>query len=245
MGTKVVIGAGLVLGILVGGLAVGAAVALLPPPPAPVQPTPTPLNLATPSPSPTPSPLILATPSPSPTIAAVSLPSASTGAGSPSASASASASAAATANRAFDIGQPAPKLKIAKLGGGTLDLAAFRGKPVWINFMATTCASCRDELPIMQGFAARYAKTGLTILVVDVKEPAADVQAYMKGLGVTLQVGLDADGSAANAWKALELPVHLFVDAKGVITAGALGTVGPDQLAKDLQAILPGVKVTP
>jgi hypothetical protein len=45
--------------------------------------------------------------------------------------------------------------------------------------------------------------------------------------------------------KAVALPVHVFVDTKGVIVAGAIGTVGPDQMAKNLRAILPGVKVTP
>jgi thiol-disulfide isomerase/thioredoxin len=44
---------------------------------------------------------------------------------------------------------------VPQVGGGEIDLASLRGKPVWVNFMATWCPSCQDELPAMAGFAAR------------------------------------------------------------------------------------------
>ena len=148
MGSKLAIGAGLLAGILAGGLAIGAAVALLPPLPDPV--------LATPAPAPSaagPSPVATA----SPATPSVSAPA-------PSASGVPSAAPSAPAGTGFGIGQPSPGLKIAKLGGGTIDLAALRGRPVWVNFMATPCPSCRDELSVTSGFTARYAQNPQTIL---------------------------------------------------------------------------------
>ena len=53
-----------------------------------------------------------------------------------------------SAAEAFGIGEPAPPLVLPRLGGGTVDLADYRGKPVWVNFMATWCPSCVDELPV-------------------------------------------------------------------------------------------------
>jgi thiol-disulfide isomerase/thioredoxin len=233
MGGKGAIALGLLAGIIAGGAIVGGALALLPEP-APVS-LPTPSPTVTPTTSPTPS----TTPATVPSSAAPSASSASPAAS----SASASASAAADVN--FGIGKPAPALSLPKVGGGTVDLAALRGKPVWVNFMATWCPSCRDELPVMNGMAARYAKDGLVVVLVDVREGAATVKGYLDSLKVALPAGLDASGTAQGAWKALALPVHFFVDKAGIVRDAAVGTVGPDLMAKGLQTILPGVTVTP
>ena len=146
---------------------------------------------------------------------------------------------------AFGIGEPAPPLVLPLVGGGTVDLADYRGKPVWVNFMATWCPSCVDELPSMAGFAARYEDTGLVILAVDVREDEAAVTAFFKDLGVELPVGLDSDGKASAEWAAIALPVHFWIDEEGIVRDGALGGIGPDVMARGLQTILPGVTVTP
>jgi thiol-disulfide isomerase/thioredoxin len=232
MGSRLAIGAGLVAGILVGGLLVGGAVALLPPPPVPVVPTLSPLALATPSPTPS--------PSPSPAAPATASPTAS-----PTATMSPAASPSPSGSVDFGIGKPAPSLRLAKAGGGTLDLAALRGKPVWVNFMATWCPECRTELPLMATYQARYAKTGLTIVLVDVKEPGTDVAGYLTSLGVAFPVGLDDGGTAAAAWRAVALPMHVWLTSDGVIAAGAVGSIGADKMAADLSTILPGVTVKP
>jgi thiol-disulfide isomerase/thioredoxin len=111
--------------------------------------------------------------------------------------------------------------------------------------MATWCPSCRDELPLMNGYAARYADAGLVILAIDVKEDEAVVDAFVREMQVTFPVGLDASGTAQADWGAYALPVHFWVDADGIVRDGALGGIGADVMAKGLQAILPGVTVTP
>jgi thiol-disulfide isomerase/thioredoxin len=228
MGPRSAIVVGLLAGLMTAALAFAAVFALLPD------------DRATPS-APTLPPL----PSPSPS------PGASPSAGSsgspvPSGSSAPSGSAGSSGDAAFRIGQPAPALVVSQLGSGdTIDLAALLGKPVWVNFMATWCPPCRDELPRMVDFAARYADEGLVVLAVDVREDEALVAPYMTSLGVTFPVGLDGDGSAQAEWGAVALPVHYWVDATGVIRAGALGGIGPDIMASSLETILPGVDVTP
>jgi thiol-disulfide isomerase/thioredoxin len=218
MGGRTAILTGLLAGIVVGGLAIGALLLLAPTPadlataatPSPAVPSPT----ATPGPSmsPTASPTALASPSPG--------------------------------GAAFGVGQPAPALDVEQLGGGRIDLASLRGKPVWVNFMATWCPSCRDELPLMGGFAQRYSDTGVVIVVIDVREDESTVDAFIRGLGVGLPVGLDVDGQAQAAWGAYALPVHFWIDADGIVRDGALGAIGPDVMVAGLKAILPGVDVT-
>ncbi len=223
MGGKTAIALGLLAGFVAGGLIVGGVIALAPVP-----------GSAAPTPS-----------------AVASEPPASASGGPASAAPGASASAvapepsASTIAEAFGIGEPAPRLVVPLVGGETMDLTSLRGKPVWVNFMATWCPPCQDELPLMGGFAARYEDTGLVVLAVDVKEDAATVQAFFQDMNLFFPVGLDADGAAQAEWGAVALPVHFWIDKDGIVRDGALGGLGPDVMAKGLQTILPGVTVTP
>jgi cytochrome c biogenesis protein CcmG, thiol:disulfide interchange protein DsbE len=225
MSTRATVALGLLAGLLVGVVAWAALVAFGP--------------IARPAETPPPS-LSLPTPPPS---AGASV-SASTS-GSAGASPSAPASASSGAGALFGVGQPAPPLRVPQLGGGTIDLAALRGKPVWVNFMATWCPPCRDEIPVMGGFAGRYAAKGLVVLAIDVKEDEGTVGSFMTSLNATIPVGLDADGSAQSTWRAAALPVHFWVDTQGIVRDGAFGGIGPDVMAAGLRKILPGVNVTP
>ena len=141
------------------------------------------------------------------------------------------------------VGQLAPPLVAPGLDGATIDLATYRGKPVWLVFTGTYCPPCRDEYPLMNGFAVRYAETGLVVLAIHVKEDAATVKPFVEELNVTFPVGLDADGSRATTWDALALPVHYWIDEAGIVRDAALGGLGPEQMARGLATILPGVTI--
>jgi cytochrome c biogenesis protein CcmG, thiol:disulfide interchange protein DsbE len=227
MGGKTAIGGGLVAGLVTGAIVVGAVVLLAPGPGAP---------------DPAASPEPVAQASASPSASASMSPSASDGS---SPGASGSPGASVDPGAAFGIGEPAPPLAVPQLGGGEIALSNLRGKPVWVNFMASWCPPCRDELPIMNGYAARYADTGLVVLAIDVREDEAVVDAFVRELNVTFPVGLDGDGTAQSDWGAFALPVHYWIDAEGIVRDGALGGIGPDVMAEGLESILPGVEVTP
>ncbi len=222
MRTFVAIVAGLAIGVAAAlGLAV-AVYSLVPSVPAPtLVPTPPPAAVVeTPTPLPTPLPTEAPAPEETPSPSAARSPS------------------------PFPlVGKPAPPLVVTGLDGASLDLAAYRGKPVWVVFTGTYCPPCRDEYPIMNGYAVRYADAGLVVLAVHVKEDAATVQPFVDALNVTFPVGLDGDGSRARTWDAAALPVHYWIDAEGVIQDAALGGLGPDQMANNLATILPGVTV--
>jgi thiol-disulfide isomerase/thioredoxin len=189
---------------------------------------------------PGPAPAFTTAPSAAPPTASASSALASPTAPVVSASASPSGTAAL-----FHIGEPAPALVVPQVGGGTIDLANLKGQPVWVNFMGTYCPPCQDEFPLMNGFAARYGDDALVILAIDVKEDEGTVAAFANELNATFPLGLDTDGSAADAWDAVVLPVHFWIDTDGIIRDGALGGIGADIMARGVQTILPGVEVTP
>jgi len=227
MGPRLSVLVGLVAGVLV-ALAVLAAVILAVPtalPPAPASPSASVAAvLESPSASPAVSPSAVASPS-----------------GSPFAAPSGSAAAAAS----FHVGQAAPPLTVTQVGGGTIDLAALKGKAVWINFMQTTCPPCIDEFPHMNSFAARYADAGLVVIAIDIKEDEGAVAEFALRLNATFPLGLDTTGAVQQAWGAYGLPVHFWIDKTGIIRDGALGGIGPEVMARGVAAILPGVTVTP
>jgi peroxiredoxin len=212
----------IVVGLAVGmvaavGLAV-AAYSLLPdtpPPTAAATPTPA-VVFATPSPAPAATPAVSDTPEPTESRSPSPFPL---------------------------VGQAAPALVVPGVNGETIDLADYRGKPVWLVFTGTYCPPCRDEYPLMNGFAVRYSDAGLVVLSVHVKEDAATVKPFLDSLNVTFPVGLDEDGSRARTWDAAALPVHYWIDAGGVVRDAALGGLGPDQMASGLTTIMPGFSV--
>jgi thiol-disulfide isomerase/thioredoxin len=174
--------------------------------------------------------------------------------GSPAASAAISVepSAEATASprsslivAGFHIGQPAPALVLPQLGGGEINLAGLVGQPVWVNFMATYTPASRAQFALMNDFAARYADTGLVVIAIDVREDEDTASAFAVETGAAFPIGLDADGVAQAAWEAPVLPVHFWIDAEGVIRAGALGGLDGERAAAALQKILANVEVTP
>jgi thiol-disulfide isomerase/thioredoxin len=235
MGPRLSVFVGLVAGVLV-ALAVLAAVILAVPASVPAPPPSAPPSAAvvggSPSASPSPSPVVSASPIASPSGSPATAPS-----GSPGGSGSVAAN--------FHIGQAAPALTVSQVGGGTIDLAALKGKAVWINFMQTTCPPCIDEFPRMNGFAARYADAGLVVIAIDIREDEGTVAEFALRLNATFPLGLDATGAAQQAWGAYGLPVHYWIDKTGIVRDGALGGIGPDVMARGVAAILPGVTVTP
>ena len=220
MRPRYAIAAGLLAGIGAAAVLVIGVLALAPEPPGPSIPAPS-IALGSREPAPNPSgPLTTAT-------------------------ASATASSSGGAGSGFHVGQPAPSLVVPQVGGGTIDLVALRGKPVWVNFMATWCPPCQDEFPLMNGFAARYGNKGLVVLAIDVREEEGVVAGFAQGLNTTFPLGLDSDGRAAESWGAIALPVHFWIDAQGIVRDGAAGGIGADAMVGGLRSIMPGVDVTP
>ena len=221
--------AGLATALVAGALVVafGPEVPLVPPSPAPVEVAPTPAAAppatvgpgapppGAPPPSETATPAPSAPPSPSPGPAGLR------------------------------VGSPAPPLAVPQLAGGTIELGRLRGHPVWIEFMATWCPSCRDEFPLMSGFAARYAEAGLVVIAIDVREDVGTVAAFANLAGATFPIGLDVDGAAARAWRVVGLPSHVFIDAQGIVREIIVGGIGPDVMAARLSMVMPGVTVRP
>ncbi len=121
-----------------------------------------------------------------------------------------------TPGQVVAIGQPAPPLQVTLTDGSLLDTADYEGLPMWINFMATWSPQSTTELPLMERYQQDFAGQ-LMIVVVDVGEDRETVNQFMRQLKVDLPVGVDENADVQRAWGTFALPVHVFIDADGVV----------------------------
>ena len=125
------------------------------------------------------------------------------------------------------IRPPRPKqasdFSVSLLGGETLKLKAQRGKPVMVNFWATWCAPCREEMPAMERLYLKHRERGFVLLAVSVDSDASLVKPFLEKLKLTFPVTLDAKMDLANSYGVRALPASFLIDRNGYLTALALG----------------------
>jgi peroxiredoxin len=153
--------------------------------------------------------------------------------------------APAGATSPLRIGQPAPALAVPQVGGGTIDLATLRGRPVWVVFLTASCSACVGELSLMNTYLSRYQSTNLVVLAVDVRDDEGTVANFAKLASATFPFGLDLEGTAQGTWTPPSLPAHYWIDRDGLIRDGATGIIGTERMAAGLRTVLPSVDVRP
>ena len=125
-------------------------------------------------------------------------------------------------------GGATPPLALRDLQGREHKLADYRGKVVVLNFWATWCDPCREEMPAMQRLQDKLAGKPFVILAVDYGEGAPRIKDFLKKVPVRFTVLLDRDTSAATAWKVKVLPTTLVIDPDQRVRHVAVGDVGWD-----------------
>lgn len=118
-------------------------------------------------------------------------------------------------------GELAPNFKLESLDGGTVQLSDFLGKKVIVNFWASWCGPCRQEMPAMQAFYDDYADD-VEVLAVNATESETNLQAVQSFIGefnFTYPTLLDEDLSVNEAYKIIGLPTTYFIGTDGVIQA--------------------------
>lgn len=144
-------------------------------------------------------------------------------------------------HRAAALGAPsaagggqAPAFSVAGLGGGKVALADFKGSPVVVNFWASSCAPCRQEMPLIAREAAGHQ---VKVLLVDERDSAAAARSFLASVGVDEPVASDPDGTVGRLYGVSVLPVTVFIRADGSIEGKYLGQTDAAILDNHLAAI--------
>jgi peroxiredoxin len=129
-------------------------------------------------------------------------------------------------------GQPAPPFSLPSSDGKKpVSLAALKGKPVYVNFFASWCAPCNAEAPSIGKLRAKYAKRGVQVVGIDELDApgrgAAFQKQYDNPYGL---VAIDENGGVGKTYGAIAMPVHVFIDRRGVVKTYVLGEMTPAQI---------------
>jgi peroxiredoxin len=138
-------------------------------------------------------------------------------------------------------GGGAPALKLANLDGVQDDLANYRGKVVMVNFWATWCEPCREEMPALEDLRNRFAGRPLEVLAVEVGSGEGRIRQFLRDTPVTFPVLRDPEGEAMKRWKARVLPTTYVLDPAGVIRYRFVGVLdwSQEKVAAEIGALLP------
>jgi peroxiredoxin len=118
---------------------------------------------------------------------------------------------------------PTPALELADLQGKTHRLQDYRGSVVMVNFWATWCEPCREEMPSMERLRASLEGQRFVVLAVNLAEPPSRIRKFLEGVALKFSVLLDQDAKASKAWQARMLPATYIVGPDGVIRYRQLG----------------------
>ena len=132
----------------------------------------------------------------------------------------------------------APEFSVARLGqAGSVNLSDFRGRPVVMNFFASWCPPCREELPTLSAAQRRVGGT-VAFLGIDVSDTTPAALDLVRSSGVTYPLGVDPDYKVADSLYHLRgLPSTVFIDAKGHISGTVLGQLSPRVLDDRLKGL--------
>jgi thiol-disulfide isomerase/thioredoxin len=136
---------------------------------------------------------------------------------------------------------PAPPIELKTLDGRPFQLQELRGKVVLVNFWATWCEPCVEEMPSIQKLRARLANAPFEVVAVNHQEGEARIRGFLKKVPLDFPIVRDTDGDVARAWRARIFPSSYLVDAEGrirYVLAGATDWAAPATVNK-VESLLP------
>jgi cytochrome c biogenesis protein CcmG/thiol:disulfide interchange protein DsbE len=123
--------------------------------------------------------------------------------------------------------------------GQRLRLADLRGKVVLVNFWASWCQPCLEEVPIVEQAWKQYRSQGLVVVGVDYEDQSSAARAFLQQQGITYPTGPDAaDGAIAIAYGVTGTPESAFIDRSGVVAQKVGGALDDGTLQKTVEALL-------
>jgi len=114
-------------------------------------------------------------------------------------------------------GQPAPDFALKSASGENLRLSEYRGDVVMINFWATWCGPCRQEMPLLDELYVRYQRVGFNLLGINIDDDTGRAMKMIDELGVTFPVLFDSRKEVSKLYDVAAMPVTLLVDREGRI----------------------------
>jgi thiol-disulfide isomerase/thioredoxin len=123
----------------------------------------------------------------------------------------------------------APAFSLPQRGGQTLSLESLKGQVVMLNFWASWCGPCRQEMPLLEQMHKRYSKQGFTLIGVNVDAESSDAEKLLKNTQVSFPILFDSDSKVSQLYKVSAMPSSVFIDRKGNVRYSHRGFKSGDE----------------
>lgn len=117
--------------------------------------------------------------------------------------------------QAEEMNTPAPDFTLKSRQGENLRLQDFRGEVVMLNFWASWCGPCRQEMPLMDEIYTRYKDLGFTILAVNVDENADEAHRFLDKVPVSYPILYDPESEVSEKYEVQAMPTTVMIDRDG------------------------------
>jgi len=136
------------------------------------------------------------------------------------------------------VGEPAPDFTLDDLDGKVVHFNDLAGQSVLINFWATWCVDCVEEIPLLGEAYESNKDQGFVVLAVNVEESPTEVEMFLEGMTLTFPVVLDRRGDVAGAYRVIGFPTSVFVDRDGYVVAIHRGPLSSVAIENYLEVFL-------
>lgn len=140
----------------------------------------------------------------------------------------------------FEEGNLAPDFELKDVEGNPLKLSSLKGKKVILNFWASWCPPCRQEMPDMEKFYLDQKDKGIEILAVNLtnaEKSREDVTNFMRANSITFPVVLDEKGKVGQSYNVSSIPASFIIDSQGVIQRKLVGPMTYNSMKSMLGSI--------
>lgn len=137
------------------------------------------------------------------------------------------------------VGEEAPDFELATLDGKKVKLSELRGKGVLVNFWATWCPPCREEMPAIQEMYEKYEPLGFEVVAVNIAESDVTAEAFARQLNLTFPIVMDRERDVVRLYRVGPLPSSYFIDPEGKVHTKFTGEINIAQLEPLINEILP------
>jgi peroxiredoxin len=111
----------------------------------------------------------------------------------------------------------APPFALNARGGDTVALEQYKGQVVMLNFWATWCGPCRQEMPLLESIHKKYSKMGFTLLGVNVEPDSGAAEAWLKQTPVSFPILYDTQSKVSKLYQVAGMPSTVIIDRKGMV----------------------------
>ena len=141
---------------------------------------------------------------------------------------------------AVNQGTLAPEIGLKDRGGKAVQLSQLKGSVVVVDFWASWCAPCREELPVLEALYQKYREKGLVVVGVNQDADEAKMAKFLRAKPLSFPIVHDAEGAVARRYAPPKMPSSYVIDRKGLIRHVHAGfrASDKDELERELKALL-------